>query len=117
MLPRVAMLRMNTPSSPESSCMRTRSPNSAPPENGLVGSTATTATVSPRARYSFAICVTSVLLPAPGGPVMPNRNARPVRPKHASSSADACGCSFSTHDSARASGTRSPASVRRISSS
>jgi hypothetical protein len=30
MLPRVAMLRMNTPSSPDRSCMRTRSPSSAP---------------------------------------------------------------------------------------
>ena len=42
--PRVAMLRMNTPSSPACACMRTRSPRIAPPVNGLVGSTATTPT-------------------------------------------------------------------------
>ena len=48
-LPRVAMLRMNTPASATCDCMRTRSPRIAPPVNGLVGSTATTPTVLPRA--------------------------------------------------------------------
>ena len=38
--PRVAMLRMNTPASPACACIRTRSPRTAPPVNGLVGSTA-----------------------------------------------------------------------------
>jgi hypothetical protein len=46
-LPRVAMERMKTPSSRAWSCMRMRSPRMAPPEKGLVGSTATTPTVFP----------------------------------------------------------------------
>ena len=45
--PRVAIDRMNTPSSRAWSCMRTRSPRMAPPVNGDVGSTASTATRSP----------------------------------------------------------------------
>ena len=44
-VPRVAMLRMNTPSSLSRSAMRTRSPSSAPEVKGLVGSTATIATL------------------------------------------------------------------------
>ena len=72
--PRVAMLRMNTPASPACACIRTRSPRIAPPVNGLVGSTAITPTVRPRARGARAISrSTSVLLPAPGGPVTPTR--------------------------------------------
>jgi hypothetical protein len=57
--------------------MRTRSPSSAPPEKGLVGSTATMPTVRPARRQCSASASTSVLLPAPGGPVMPMRRARP----------------------------------------
>ncbi len=49
-LPRVAMLRMKTPGSPARSRMRTRSPRSAPPEKGLVGSTAMMPTVLPASR-------------------------------------------------------------------
>ena len=41
--PRVAIERMNTPSSMAWSCMRTRSPRMAPPENGDDGSMASTA--------------------------------------------------------------------------
>ena len=40
--PRVAMLRMNTPASDACACIRSRSPSTAPPVNGLVGSTAIT---------------------------------------------------------------------------
>ena len=48
--PRVAIDRMNTPASVACSSIRTRSPSSAPPENGDEGSTASTPTRSPRAR-------------------------------------------------------------------
>ena len=71
-LPRVPMLRMNTPSSIARLAMRMRSPRMAPPENGLVGSMAMMPTVLPCLRYSFASLSVSVLLPAPGGPVMPS---------------------------------------------
>ncbi|HMI30471.1 MAG TPA: methylmalonyl Co-A mutase-associated GTPase MeaB [Candidatus Limnocylindrales bacterium] len=74
-LPRVAMLRMKTPGSVESSLMRTRSPRIAPPVKGLVGSTATTPTRRPKRRSRSAYSATSVLFPAPGGPVMPTRGA------------------------------------------
>ncbi len=43
------MLRTNTPGSSEWRPIRTRSPSTAPPVNGLLGSTATTATVRLRA--------------------------------------------------------------------
>ncbi len=49
-LPRVAMLRMNTPGSSVWACMRMRSPSTAPPVNGLEGSTAITPTGSCSAR-------------------------------------------------------------------
>ena len=71
--PRVAMLRMNTPSSPACACMRTRSPRIAPPVKGLVGSTAMTPTLRPSARNDPMRRSTSVLFPAPGGPVTPMR--------------------------------------------
>ena len=70
-LPRVAMLRMNTPGSSVWACIRIRSPRTAPPVNGLVGSTATTPTVAPVFRIAAVSRSTSVLFPAPGGPVMP----------------------------------------------
>ncbi len=70
-LPRVAMLRMNTPGSSVWACIRIRSPRTAPPVNGLVGSTAITLTVAPVFRIAAVSRSTSVLFPAPGGPVMP----------------------------------------------
>ena len=48
--PRVAIDRMKTPGSVAWSCIRTRSPSSAPPENGADGSTASTPTRCPRPR-------------------------------------------------------------------
>src|SRR6266545_2994156 len=54
-----------------------RSPSSAPPVKGLVGSTATTATRSPACRYVVTRRSTRVDFPAPGGPVIPTRRARP----------------------------------------
>src|SRR6478735_4101351 len=44
------MLRMNTPESEACAFMRTRSPRTAPPVNGLVGSTANTPIEYPSAR-------------------------------------------------------------------
>src|SRR5690242_13139811 len=75
--PRVAIERMKTCGSRLADSMRMRSPSSAPPVNGLVGSTATTPTESPWARYSWISRSVSVLFPAPGGPVMPTRRAAP----------------------------------------
>src|SRR3990170_2490804 len=77
--PRVAIDRMNTPGSSATFSMRTRSPRSAPPVNGEVGSTAMTPTRSPASRKLFTNRAVIVLLPAPGGPVIPIRLARPVR--------------------------------------
>src|SRR6266851_4676714 len=55
-----------------------RSPRTAPPVNGLLGSTATTPTVLPCCRITCRSRSTSELLPLPGGPVIPTRCARPV---------------------------------------
>src|SRR3989304_1862637 len=46
MPPRWAIERMNTPASPAWAAMRTRSPSTAPPLYGLVGSTASTPPVA-----------------------------------------------------------------------
>src|SRR5690606_8214603 len=62
---------MYTPASSACACIRTRSPRMAPPVNGLEGSTAMTPTVRPSCRYAAMSRSTMVLLPAPGGPVMP----------------------------------------------
>src|SRR5690349_14211243 len=57
--------------------MRTQSPRIAPPVTGDVGSTASTATSESRARSAFTRAAVSVLLPAPGAPVMPTVYALP----------------------------------------
>ena len=59
----------------------TLSPSIAPPVIGLVGSTASTATLRPSAWHSGMSLPTSELLPAPPGPVNPTVRALPVRPK------------------------------------
>src|SRR2546428_254715 len=79
--PRVAIERMNTPGSRLPDSIRIRSPSSAPPVNGLVGSTATTPTERRWARNRWIRASVSVLLPAPGGPVMPPRR-RNEQPGH-----------------------------------
>ncbi len=71
-LPRVAMLRMNTSGSSVWACIRMRSPSTAPPVNGLDGSTAITPTGTCSARSRLVTRSTSVDFPAPGGPVMPS---------------------------------------------
>ena len=55
-----------------------RSPSRAPPLKGLVGSTAIMPIRWSFPRTSFVIWSTIVLLPAPGGPVMPTVYALPV---------------------------------------
>jgi len=69
--PRLAMLRMNTPASSNRSRMRMRSPKSAPPLKGLLGSTEMMATVRPRLRACLVSAAIRVLLPLPGAPVTP----------------------------------------------
>ena len=69
--PRLPIDLMNTPSSVACSCIRTRSPSSAPPVNGEDGSTASTATRFPRARNARTSALVTVDLPAPGAPVRP----------------------------------------------
>ena len=59
------------PSSTALKSTRSRSPSSAPPVIGLIGSNATTAIRSPLRTASLAMAATSVDLPAPGEPVMP----------------------------------------------
>ena len=76
--PRVAIERMNTPSSVACSPIRTRSPSNAPPENGDDGSTASTPTRRCCARSSRTSSDVVVDLPTPGGPVSPTTCARPV---------------------------------------
>ena len=110
--PRVAMLRMKTPASPACDCIRTRSPRIAPPVNGLVGSTATMPTVRPEARRATVSLSTSVLLPAPGGPVTPIRNARPVLAKIPRMRSAPAGDSSSMSEIARARARGSPARTR-----
>src|SRR5579872_2239071 len=58
--------------------MRMRSPKIAPPVTGLDGSTAITPAVLPSARSSEIMRSHSVLLPAPGAPVIPMMSARPA---------------------------------------
>src|SRR5262249_42965584 len=85
-----------------------RSPSSAPPVNGLDGSTARMPTVFCCARKRRASSLTSVLLPAPGGPVTPMRHARPTRGYTAASAAAKRGSPFSAHEIMRDSALRSP---------
>ncbi len=69
---------MKTDSSVKCSARRMRSPNSAPCENGELGSTETTPTFFPPARAVRTRPEASVDLPTPGGPVRPTVVARPV---------------------------------------
>ena len=69
--PRVAKERMNTLGLVNCSAMRMRSPSKEPKLNGEVGSMANTAMYFPWALQWFSSAFTKVLLPAPGGPVMP----------------------------------------------
>ena len=111
-LPRVAMLRMKTSGSSVWVCIRIRSPRTAPPVNGLDGSTAMIPTDSPSPRSKVVSRSTSVDLPAPGGPVIPSTWARPVRANTARMISGISGVRFSTRVMRRARASRSPSSIR-----
>src|SRR5438034_6729384 len=95
--------------------MRMRSPSTAPPLKGLVGSTATTPTRWPAARSRAVMRSVSVDFPAPGGPVTPITCARPVCGWSRLMSAGRPGARFSTSVIRRARATRSPPSMRSMS--
>src|ERR1017187_7053868 len=111
--PRVAMERMNMPGSAWCCCMRMRSPKIAPPVMRLVGSIARMATVFPWLRRAVASASTSVLLPAPGGPVIPTMRACPANSSNSRSVSSACGSRFSMPVAARASARASPSRILR----
>src|SRR5947208_5995700 len=69
---------MKTPGSTPVAAMRTRSPRTAPPVYGDVGSTATTPTFLSRPRRLRTRRLMRELLPTPGGPGNPTTWARPV---------------------------------------
>src|SRR4051794_33448690 len=75
--PREAIERMNTPVSVACSDIRTRSPRSAPPENGEDGSMASTPTRFPSRRSAVTSAEVVVDFPTPGGPVIPTTCALP----------------------------------------
>src|SRR6266568_5894709 len=113
--PREAIERMNTSGSVAWSCIRTRSPSRAPPENGDEGSTASTPTRLPRARYSVTSMFVEVLLPTPGEPVSPTTYAEPAYGASAASSARSCGEPSSTWEISRATARGSPPRARSSS--
>src|SRR6266571_6107086 len=88
--------------------MRTRSPSSAPPLNGEVGSTARMPIRSPAARYAAASAQATVDLPTPGEPVRPITRAVPVSGAMAFMTARSSGERFSTREISRASARASP---------
>src|SRR5206468_1503800 len=92
---RVAIDRMNTPESTPVSAIRIRSPRTAPPVYGDVGSTATTPTVLPRDRKARTNRLIKELFPTPGGPVNPTTWARPVCGKIRATASTASGSSSS----------------------
>jgi hypothetical protein len=121
--PRVAMDRMNTPGSVAWSCIRTRSPSSAPPENGEDGSTASTPTRLPCSRNAETSTDVDVDLPTPGGPVRPITRARPVSGANVSATSRSWGLASSTSEislatargcPSRARSTRSDTSTVRV---
>src|SRR6266540_1216917 len=105
------MDRMKTPGSTPVSAMRMRSPSTAPPEYGDVGSTATTPTFLSCARNVRTRRLISELFPAPGGPVNPTTWARPVcgkiRATASTASASSSSMSEMTFPAARLSPRRS----------
>src|SRR4051794_30000608 len=99
---------MKTPASVAWSCMRTRSPSSAPPENGDDGSTARTPTRSPRARNADTSADVVVDLPTPGAPVSPMMRALPVRGASAAITGRSSGAASSTSEMSRATARAEP---------
>src|SRR5580704_7968236 len=95
--------------------MRIRSPSSAPPVNGDVGSTASTATRRPAARNALSSAPVRVDLPTPGAPVRPMTRAPPVSGRRSFMTERTWGDSSSTSEISRARARMSPA--RALSSS
>ena len=116
-----AIERMKMPRSAGSASIRARSPSSAPPERLDEGSTASTATVRPLSRHAATSALSSVDLPAPGGPVIPTTCAGASPPSAsgdtAASSAAISGRTawerFSTRFSAAGAAARSRSRSRR----
>src|SRR3954467_771424 len=113
--PREAIDRMNTPESVAWSCIRTRSPNSAPPEKGELGSTARTPTRCPRARNARTKAAVDVDLPTPGLPVSPTTRAPPAYGMSAAITSRNNGEAFSTREMRRPTARASPARARSTS--
>src|SRR3954462_2968489 len=88
--------------------MRTRSPSSAPPENGDDGSTASTPTRLPAARSARTSAVVEVDLPTPGDPVSPSTCACRVCGASASATSRSLGLASSTREISRATDRASP---------
>src|SRR2546422_2884851 len=107
--PRVAIDRMKTPGSTPVSAMRIRSPSTAPPVYGDVGSTATTPTFRSRLRYLRTSRLIRELFPTPGGPVNPTTWARPVCGKIRARASVASGSSSSIREMSFAAARLSPA--------
>src|SRR5881396_1301027 len=108
--PRVAIDRMKTPGSTPVSAIRIRSPSTAPPVYGDVGSTATTPTFRSRLRYFLTSRLIKELFPTPGGPVNPTTWARPVCGKIRARASVASGSSSSIREMSFAAARLLPAS-------
>ena len=110
---RAAMLRKKIPGR---GVRRTRSPSSAPPLRGLVGSTASTPVppAAPRSANAPASAPASSLFPTPGGPVSATTRAADGHPSPAAATA-ASSSPDSSRVMARASAARSPSRSRASS--
>src|ERR1700744_5964950 len=115
--PREAIERMKTPGSSVWRPILILSPSTAPPESGLEGSTAATATVRPLLRNSATKASISVDFPAPGGPVNPTVRAAPVEGSSARCRLPAEGPPASMIVMARATALGSPARSRCMKAS
>ncbi len=99
---------MYSPLRPAIACIRIRSPSMAPPVKGLEGSIKSSATRSPRSSKDSANLAASVLLPAPGGPVIPIRRARLPSRANAANNCKDCRSPASTMETVRARARISP---------
>jgi len=113
--PRLAIDRMNTFGSVAWSCIRTRSPSSAPPENGEDGSTASTPTRRSCARRTRTSADVEVDLPTPGEPVSPITRARPATGANAAATSRSAGEASSISEISRATPRGSPLRARSTS--
>ena len=103
-----AVERISTPRSEGSNSIRARSPSSDPPERRELGSTASSATLRPRARQAAISAESKVDLPAPGGPVTPTTWPAASPPSSAGDSAR-----ISSAASSRSAGGRALEQVQR----